>query len=280
MVNYSQEKFLFERLTSAIFFSLIFVGKMCVSTFLLKTVTPKNWLLIFFGTKAHSETKSWKTSWCVTQVQQQQELQTLEIVKDFACEDKTSEVFKDFAMFLSFSSFILIFLHFSSLSSFSSFSSFSSGTATSCSTVCCWSEATDNTADTSTNRRLRLRNRGTRRDDVEDDLGHFDNLLEGNLDTVIHQLSGVHHILLEVPNLCRALNHLRRRIIKNLQERRNDDLGNGASQNPLLLPDLRQPVRPRPAGLFFKAEELRLGCGGLPSRRRVARAHTPALASF
>ena len=42
-------------------------------------------------------------------------------------------------------------------------------------------------------------------------------------------------------------------------------------QNLLLRPGQgRHPVRPRPAGLFVvEAEELRLGCGGVPDRRRV-----------
>ena len=52
------------------FFSLIFVGKMCVfvprpmkiDTFLRKNVTPQNGLFIFLKKETHSETKSWKSS--------------------------------------------------------------------------------------------------------------------------------------------------------------------------------------------------------------------------
>ena len=52
------------------FFSLIFVGKMCVfvsrrmkmSLFFGKTIASQNGLLIFFGKETHSETKSWKSS--------------------------------------------------------------------------------------------------------------------------------------------------------------------------------------------------------------------------
>ena len=60
---------LLEELTLAFVF-VDFVGKMCVFvsrpmeivTFLRKTLTPQNGLLIFLGKETHSETKSWKSS--------------------------------------------------------------------------------------------------------------------------------------------------------------------------------------------------------------------------
>ena len=60
-----KEQLLLDELTLAIFFSLIFVGKMCVfvsrpmklSLFFGKTITPQNGLLIFLWKETHSETK-------------------------------------------------------------------------------------------------------------------------------------------------------------------------------------------------------------------------------
>ena len=62
------------------FFSLIFVGKMCVYvsrpmnivTFLRKTITTQNGLLIFLWKETHSETKSLKSSRILTKKIQQQ----------------------------------------------------------------------------------------------------------------------------------------------------------------------------------------------------------------
>ena len=70
--------------------------------------------------------------------------------------------------------------------------------------------------------------------------------------------------------------HLRRRIIESRKQRdRIDDLLHGAPLYPLMRPGQgRHPVRPRPAGLFFKAEELRLVCG-IPDRGRVVHLAPP-----
>ena len=72
--------------------------------------------------------------------------------------------------------------------------------------------------------------------------------------------------------------HLRRRIIESRKQRdRIDDLLHGAPLCPLLRSRHgRQPVWPRSAGLFFKAEKLRLGSvGGGPARRRVVQLAPP-----
>ena len=84
-----------------------------------KTVTIPNWLLISFGTNTfrkpnHGNRRGFRRN----KLQQQQQL-ILEIVEDFASEDKTLEIFRDFALFLHFlifSSvffFFLVFVHFS-----------------------------------------------------------------------------------------------------------------------------------------------------------------------
>ena len=67
-----------------------------MSLFFGKTLTPQNGLLILLWKETHSETQSWKSSRISTK-----EFTTttvnLEIVEDFACEDKTLEIFRDFA---------------------------------------------------------------------------------------------------------------------------------------------------------------------------------------
>ena len=70
--------------------------------------------------------------------------------------------------------------------------------------------------------------------------------------------------LQEMEDVWHLFHHLRRKFIESQKQRdRIDDLLHGTPLYPLLRPGQgRHPVRPRPAGLFFKAEELRLGCGG------------------
>ena len=67
-------------------------------------------------------------------------------------------------------------------------------------------------------------------------------------------------------HLHQLVHHLRRRIVKSRHDERVvEDLFHCACLVPLLRPDFEEPLRPRPAGLFFaEAEELRLGCGGGP----------------
>ena len=55
-----------------------------------------------------------------------------------------------------------------------------------------------------------------------------------------------------------------------------DDLLHGAPLYPCLRSGHgKQPVRPHSAGLFFGAEELWLGCGGVPDRGRVVQLAPP-----
>ena len=59
-------------------------------------------------------------------------------------------------------------------------------------------------------------------------------------------------------------------------ERVADDLFHGATLVPFLRPDLEEPVRPRPGGLFLvKAGELRLGCGQVLDRGRTVQLVLP-----
>ena len=60
----------------------------------------------------------------------------------------------------------------------------------------------------------------------------------------------------------RLVHHLRHRNVEGRERDDVDVLLHGAPQNPLLRPDLREPVRPH-------AAELRLGCGGIPDRGRA-----------
>ena len=77
-----------------------------------KTVTIPNWLLISFGTDTfrkpnHGNRRGFRRN----KLQQQQQL-ILEIVEDFASEDKTLEIFRDFALFLHFLFFSSVFFSF------------------------------------------------------------------------------------------------------------------------------------------------------------------------
>ena len=77
----------------------------------------------------------------------------------------------------------------------------------------------------------------------------------------------------------KLFHYLRRRIVESRQRRDSiDDLQHGAPQNPLLRPGQgRKPVRPCSAGHFFvEAEELRLGSGRFPDRRRKVHLAPPA----
>ena len=80
-----------------------------------KTVTTPNWLLISFGKNTFRKQNHGNRR--RNKLQQQQLI--LEIVEDFASEDKTLEIFRDFALFLHFLNFFFSFPHFSSFSSFS-----------------------------------------------------------------------------------------------------------------------------------------------------------------
>ena len=89
-------------------------------------------------------------------------------------------------------------------------------------------------------------------------LGHFDNL-HGH--RALRNPQGIQHVV----------HHLRHRKIKNLHQRCK--LAKILHDVPLHLAlpasDLRQRCWQDPTGLFFEAEELRLGCGVLPDIRRV-----------
>ena len=114
-------------------------------------------------------------------------------------------------------------------------------------------------------RRLRLRSRSTRRTRRTGDRGHFDNLLGHR---AIQHPQGVRHVV----------HRLRHRKIEDLHERADGAEIFHDVPHHLVLPasDLRQRCWQAPAGLFFEAEELRLGCGGLSDlRRSSARAPTP-----
>ena len=84
----------------------------------------------------------------------------------------------------------------------------------------------------------------------------------------------------EMHDVRQLFHHLRRRIVENRHRRDSiDNLLHGALQNPHLRPGQgSDPVRPRPAGLFFKeAEELRLGCGGGPGSWPCSSSRAPTL---
>ena len=111
-------------------------------------------------------------------------------------------------------------------------------------------------------RQLRLANGSSRRDVLERDLGHFDNLF-GN-----HRKKRVSCSTTSGTGASRAG-----------KTRRGDNkLLHGVPLNLLLRPDFGEPVRPRP-GLFVKRqiEELRLGSGGIPDRARVVLLALPLL---
>ena len=113
-------------------------------------------------------------------------------------------------------------------------------------------------------RHLRLRNQGTRGDVVDDELGHFDNLL-GN--RAIQESTGVQHVFLEVQELRQVVHHMRHRKIKDLHDRAEGAEIFQDVPHHFVLPasDLRQRCWQAPAGLFFETEELRLGRRGLLS---------------
>ena len=71
--------------------------------------------------------------------------------------------------------------------------------------------------------------------------------------------------------------HLRRKIVESRQRGEIDDLLHGVPLYPFWQSGHgRQPVRPRPAGLFIvEAEELQLGCGVVPDRGRVVHLAPP-----
>ena len=99
-------------------FSLLLVRKMCVNvsrptqiaTFLRKTVTSQDGLLIFFGKKTHPE-KSWNLS-KISQKKSQRQRQTLNIVENFACEAKNLRNLFEISHLFSFLVFAIV-LHFS-----------------------------------------------------------------------------------------------------------------------------------------------------------------------
>ena len=116
-------------------------------------------------------------------------------------------------------------------------------------------------------RQLRITHQASRRDVLENDLGHFNNLL-GNRHKSIDEPEHIHQLF----------HHQRHRSIARRYPRNGvDDLVHGVPLNPLFRPGQgRHPVRPRPAGLFVvEAEELRLGCGGVPDRRRIVQLVPP-----
>ena len=93
---------------------------------------------------------------------------------------------------------------------------------------------------------------------VARDLGHFDSLLGHR---AIQNPQGVHH----------AVHQLRHRKIENQHERADgaEIFNDVPHQTHLPASNLKQRCWPAPAGLFLKAEELRLGCGRLPDLRCV-----------
>ena len=115
-------------------------------------------------------------------------------------------------------------------------------------------------------RLLRLTESRTRKTGWARDLGHFEDSVLGN-----------RHI--QVQERTHQLVHrLRHGNVESRQRRdSNDNLVHGVPQNLLLRPGQgRHPVRPQPAGLFIvEAEELRLGCGGVPDRRRIVHLAPP-----
>ena len=91
-------------------------------------------------------------------------------------------------------------------------------------------------------RQLRITYQASRRDVLEDDLGHFNNLL-GNRHKRIDEPEHIHQLF----------HHQRHRNIKRREPKNGvDDLFHGVPLNLLLRPDLGEPVKPRPAGLFVK----------------------------
>ena len=124
-------------------------------------------------------------------------------------------------------------------------------------------------------RQLRIAHCDAHRDVLTRDLGHFDNLL------------GIRHERIEeLEHVWQLFHRLRRRIIEKKQQRDGiDNLLHSAPQNPLLRPGQgRNPVRPRPAELFFvEAEEAEGVCVGeegarIAAVKFISRSSSPALA--
>ena len=119
-------------------------------------------------------------------------------------------------------------------------------------------------------RQLCIAHNGAHRNVLRQDLGHFDSLLRNRQKRVE-----------ELEHVWQLFHHLRRRIVESRQRGEVDDLLNGAPLYPFLRSGHgKKQVRPRPAGLFFKAEELRLGAWGsrIMAVSFISRPHTPALA--
>ena len=114
-------------------------------------------------------------------------------------------------------------------------------------------------------RYLRLRNQGAERDDVEDDLGHFNNQL-WILEIANQKNSGAQDVFLKVPDL---------RILFHQQRHRNigiENLHDGADFGKMLH---AVPLHTTLPGLFFETEELRLGKSGLLSSWSIERSLRP-----
>ena len=113
---------------------------------------------------------------------------------------------------------------------------------------------------------FQLAKRGSWRDALDDDLGHFDSLL-GNKYERVKELEHVHQLF----------HHQRYRNIERRSGTASTIWSYGVPLKLLLRPGQgRHPVRPRPAGLFVEeAEELRLGCGGVPDRGRAVHLAPP-----
>ena len=90
-------------------------------------------------------------------------------------------------------------------------------------------------------RQLRLANRGSRRHAFNDDLGCVNNLL-GNRRERVEELEHVHQLS----------HHQRNRNVKRRHDQRTVvDLFHGVPLNPLLRPDLEEPVRLRSPEFFL-----------------------------
>ena len=93
-------------------------------------------------------------------------------------------------------------------------------------------------------RQLRPANQRSHRDVLEDDLGHFNNLL-GKRYKRIDKLEHIHQLF----------HHQRRRRIESQEQRGVDSLLHSAPLNPPLRPDASEAVRPRPGGRWLVVVE-------------------------
>ena len=93
-------------------------------------------------------------------------------------------------------------------------------------------------------RRLRLANQRSHSHVLEDDLGHFNNLL-GKRYKRIDKLEHIHQLF----------HHQRRRRIESQEQRGVDSLLHSAPLNPPLRPDASEAVRPRPGGRWLVVVE-------------------------